>query len=324
MITLLGGFTMSAAPASIVNETFDPPTLALSGWQDGTTINISRQYVNSGAGGSTAVQMSADFLDYGAYVGTLVYQNGAMAGNDLATPQNTVLSFDVKADRPDLQNVVFGLQSWEGFEWNSFLPPGLLFNASRGIIPLGSYVPGKFKTVSVGVDDPLWIVEPYSGPVAGPFDPSGKTYQIWFQVDAGSLPALGQVAVTIDNVKVSSQNSMVGWKAASSGQVLFDPTIGYYVVENGIAEHLGNYKEIVTFKPDGTGVLEITAANGDKLFGFLYVLTPDSTEAGVIFENGTGRFQGAKGSYIGTLTWTGPTTFTGAARGRISTVGSNE
>jgi hypothetical protein len=48
IVTLLGGFAASAAPALIVNETFDPPSLTLFGWEDATTINISRQYVNDG------------------------------------------------------------------------------------------------------------------------------------------------------------------------------------------------------------------------------------------------------------------------------------
>jgi hypothetical protein len=271
--------------------------------------------------------VSADLLDYGAYVGTMVYQDGAIVGNDLATPQNTVLSFDVKVDRPDLQNVVVGLESWGGFEWNYYFP-GALGTGSSGIIPLGSYVPGKFKTVSVAVDDPLWNEELYSGPLAGPFDPSGKTYQIWFQVDSGSLPALGQFTVTIDNVRVSSKNPMVPWKAASTGTVTFNydnsgNLISVAVAEAGVDTHLGKYTETAALIPQGwgfVGSVEITAANGDKLLGSMFDLP---TELGVTIQDGTGRFAGAKGSYLETLTWTGPTSFTVNATGRISTVGSN-
>jgi hypothetical protein len=328
IIVLGGGLAASAAPALIVNETFDPPGLTLFGWEDGTTQNISRQYVDTGVGGSIAVQVSADLLNYGGYVATMVYQDGQVVGNDLATLQNTMLSFDVKVDRPDLQNLVCGLQSWAGFYWNMYLP-GQLPTASRGTIPLGAYVPGRFKTVSVALDDPLWIEDPYAGPLAGPFDPSGKTYQIWFQLESGGLPALGQLAVTIDNIKIYSKNRMVPWKAASTGTVTYNyDSSGNFmsvtVVETGVDTHLGKYTESATLSPLGWGLagnVEITAANGDQLFGLMSDLP---TQVGVTITDGTGRFKGAKGSYIETLDWTGDTSFDVSGEGSVSSVGSNK
>jgi hypothetical protein len=327
-VTLLGALIGSAAPALIVNNTFDPPSLTLFGWEDGTTMDISRQYVNDGVGGSMAVQVSADFVDPGGYVATMVYQDGQVVGDDLATPQNTVLSFDVKVDRPDLKNLEWGLQSSSGFMWNVYLP-GVLGTASRGSIALGTYIPGVFKTVSVAVDDPLWIEDPYAGPLAGPFDPSGKTYQIWFQVDAGSLTAPGHVTVTIDNIMVSTRNPMVPWKAASTGTVAynFDTSgnlISLTVMEKGVDTHLGKYNEIATLSPISWGFegrVEITAANGDKLVGTMSDLP---TQLGVTIEDGTGRFKGAKGSYLETLTWTSDMSFNVSAQGRISNVGSGK
>jgi hypothetical protein len=269
--------------------------------------------------------MSADLLDYGAYVATMVHQDGQVIGNDLATLQNTVLSFDVKVDRPDLQNIVFGLQSWAGFYWNNYFP-GQLGTASRGIIPLGTYVPGTFKTVSVALDDPLWIEEPYAGPLAGPFDASGKTYQIWFQVDSGSLPALGQFTVTIDNIRVATKDPMVPWQATSSGTVTYNHdtsgnVVSLTILQKGVAAHLGNYTETATLNvlPEGlAGSVEITAANGDKLLGAMFDLP---TQLGVAITDGTGRFKGAKASFLETFMWTGATSFTTGGAGCISTVG---
>ncbi len=323
---MLCGFSAAAQLGLIVNETFDPPTLTLGGWE-GNAQNVSRQYVSEGVKGSTAVQISAELLkvdSQAAYVGTGLYQNGLVMGNDRATLASTALSFDVKVDQPGLLNVVIGLQSWEGYFFNYFTPT-LSATASRGIIPLGSYIPGKFKTVVVSLDNPLWIQDPYAGPeFTAPFDPTGKTYQIWIQVDSGGLPAYGSFTVTLDNVKLTTKNPMVEWKSASAGQIVPVDTnpFGYIVVETGVADHLGNFIEIVTPTPAGTGDVQITAANGDKLLGTLYSLS--ETAVLVALENGTGRFKGAKGSYIAMINWTAPmSTFTATATGSLSTVGSN-
>ena len=328
-ITLLGGFAASAQLGLIVNETFDPPSLTLAGWEDpAKVINISRQYVTEGVLGSTAAQISAEFLDYGAYIGTTLYQNGLVTGSDRATPQNTTLSFDVKVDRPGLVDVSVGVQSWDGYIW-SYFNPGLM-TASVGRIPLGSYVPGTFKAISVPLGDPLWIQDPWT-PSAGPFDPSGKTYQIWFGLDSGSLPDLGQFTVTIDNIRVSTKTPMVPWQASGTAQAFVElDESGQFVVtlmEAGVAAHLGEYTQTVIFSPFdpsswiNQGIVEITADNGDKLFGSLFLLPLN--EIAVAIEDGTGRFEGAKASYLGTLTWT-DVGFTATSEGSLSTVGSNK
>lgn len=323
MIILLGSYTASAGSGLIVNETFDPPSLDLFGWED-KVANVSRQYVSDGVGGSTAARISAELLGDGAYIGTVVYQNGLMIGNDCATPQNTVLSFDVKVDRPDVENLVVGLSSVGGVWWNWFTPD-LPVTGSRGVIPLGAYVPGEFKTLVVAVDDPLWIQDPYAGvPLDGPFDPSGKTYQIWFQVDSGAMPTPGEFTLTIDNVKISTKSPMVPFKAACKGQLTPKQDGGFVIEEGGVATHLGNYTQTITFPAEGPGVVKLKAANGDMLLGSAFVLS--YTEVAVVIEDGTGRFKGAKGSYFATVTWTDETnwTYTSTATGSISTVGWNK
>jgi hypothetical protein len=260
-----------------------------------------------------------------SYVGSMMYQNGLVMGNGRATLANTTLSFDMKVDRPDLVDVQFHLQAWGGYGYNGFTP-GLPKTASRGRIPLGDYTPGKFKTIVVRLNDPLWYQTPGTD-WAGPFDPSGKTYQILFQVDSGGLPDRGDFTVTVDNIKICTEHIMVPWKSKSAGEVkyTFDEEgnfISATVDEVGFAAHLGKYTETVTFTPEGnTGDLEITAADGDKLFGYMCFLS--DTAVVVAIEDGTGRFEGAKGSYIGSLAWIDDLTFTATAEGSISTVGSN-
>ena len=96
-MVILGSFDAGGAPVVLVNETFSAPTFDLFGWEDGSAINISRQYVYDGVEGSIAAQASAEFLPVGEWggIGTMLLQKGDMLGNELATLQNTVLSFDV-------------------------------------------------------------------------------------------------------------------------------------------------------------------------------------------------------------------------------------
>lgn len=321
IITLLGGFAASAQEGLIVNETFDPPTIDLNGWANDVQDPLY-QYVEEGVRGSMAAQISGNLLSPNAWFGTVLYQNPGVTGNEFATLGNTVLSFDVKVDRPGLEAVVIGLQSWSGFLWSAYTP-GLPVTASLGAIPLGSYTPGKFKTLSVALDDPLWVLDfTFPGPLDGTFDPTGKTYQIIINLWGGDLPDLGEITVTIDNIRLSTENLMVPWNATSTGQVIPGQDGSFTVKEAGFAAHLGNYTETVTFTPEGIGIVEITAANKDKLFGSLFFFS--DTEVAVAIENGTGRFKGAKGSYIATLTWIDDLSFTATATGSISTVGSNK
>lgn len=337
MITLLAGPAI-AQLGLIVNETFDPPTISLDGWQ-GNADNISRDYVSEGVKDSTAVRISATLVDpgpveppqtRGAYVGTMLYQHGLLLGTGRATPQNTSLSFDLKVDQPGMLSVVVGLQGWGGWAGN-WLTPDLPATASRGTVPLGHYVPGEFKTVVVPLDDPLWTQDPYVGyPVAGPFDPSGKTYQIWLQVDSGGLPDYGAFTVTIDNIKLTTKNPMVPWRATTSGKVTqYTIDAGGNITsatlqETGYANKLGKFVETIVFTTEGfakgIGTVELTAANGDKLFGTIFLV---GDEFAVSLENGTGRFEDAVAGYFGKVTWTSPMTFTAEAEGSISTVGSN-
>ena len=325
--TLLYGFSVGAGSGIIVNETYDPPTLNLYGGTKNAA-NISRQYVPEGVAGSTAMQISGTLLPGPGFsmVWTMMYQNGLVMGNGRATPQNTVLALDVKVDRPDLVNVQLGLQSWGGYAW-SYFTPGLPKTASRARIPLGSYTPGKFKTLVLPLDDPLWELNT-SGTWDGPFEPTGKTYQILFQVDSTGLPNRGDFTITVDNIKLTTDHIMVPWKGNSAGEVqyTFDEQgnfISATVEEAGFATHVGKFTSRITFlAEERTGDLEITAANGDMLVGYMAMLS--DTAFVVAIEGGTGRFEGATGSYLGTLAWLDDFTFTSEAEGTISTVGSNK
>ena len=123
IISLLGGIGAAGAPVTIVNETFSSPTIeTIGGWESGPVINISRQYVQSGVRGSQAVQVSAELLAGGVSdVGFIPVQVGEIVGNELATRQNTELSFDIKVDRPDLHHVYVFAEGWSGF-WYNWIP----------------------------------------------------------------------------------------------------------------------------------------------------------------------------------------------------------
>lgn len=118
VITLVGGFTVMAANYLIVNETYDPPTLTTpGGWEYGNVADLLRQYVSEGVGHTTALQISAAFngMDYGN-VATAMYQSGVASGNEWATRENTVLSFDLKLT----------LQGWP--MWGSIWTPSRTTN----------------------------------------------------------------------------------------------------------------------------------------------------------------------------------------------------
>jgi hypothetical protein len=321
IIALLGGFSANAATLLIVNETYDPPWLPLAGW-DGGAVSISREYVSEGVGGSTAVQMSADLVDPGAYVATTLFQSGVMGGNDWATRANTVLSFDIKIDRPGMLSVSMDLESLSGYDWTADQA-----TSSVGTIPLGSYTPGVFKRIVVPLNDPLWVRNPSSTPPFLPlFEPSGRTYnQIALQVDSGSLPHLGQFTVTIDNLQVSTKNAMIPFTGTTSGEYTFTSD-GIVLTEHGYAAHVGSFELNCTVPYDFSPCsVELTAANGDKLLGSFVFGAYAAYDYGVQIENGTGRFKGAVGSYRGSVTFD-PTlpAYTATLLGSITTVGSNK
>jgi hypothetical protein len=138
------------------------------------------------------------------------------------------------------------------------------------------------------------------------------------------MPTPGEFTLTIDNVKISTKSPMVPFKAACAGDLIPGKDGGFAVKEAGVATHLGKYTETITFPPEGTGIVKIKAANGDMLFGSAFVIS--GTEVAVVIEDGTGRFKGAKGSYIAILTWIDATytAYTATATGNISTVGWNK
>jgi len=224
LVLLLIGLGANGQVGVIVNETFESMTLSLGGW-DGGVENVVRQYVADGVKASTAAKISANFVETWGFVGTMLYQNPLVTAGGRATPQSTTLTFDIKVDRPGLKAVSVGLQSWPGFVWGWLVPaPG---TSSIGTIPLGKYTPGKFQTISVRVDNPLWSQD---SSFPAPFDPTGKTYQVWLQVSGGDLATLGQYAVTVDNIQVTTSTPMVGWNSAGTG--VYDP-VTYEATETG-------------------------------------------------------------------------------------------
>ncbi len=320
IITLVGGVAANAQLGLFLNETFDPPTLVpLSGWEWGGAGDITREYVNGGFAGSTAVKISATFTGAGGF-GTMLYHKGDVRGNDLATAQTTVLSFMLKVDQPGLTNVAIVLEGWSLYSWNGSK------TSSGGYIPLGSYTPGKFQTLVVPLDDPLWF--PMSA--LPPFDPTAKTCQITLYVLSGDLQEGNQVAVTVDNLRLSTSNFMLPWKLTSTGQMTVDWGTGAATaLEVGSSTLLGDYTSVIQLEnllaDVVTGPVELTADNGDKLFGQAYGIEWEPTQIGVVITSGTGRFQGATGSYVSTITWTEfLASYTATANGGITSVGSNK
>ncbi len=308
MITLLCGFAVGAPPGLIVNETFDPPTLMpLEGWQSGGVQDITREYVSGGFAGSTAAKMSATFTDATGYVGTFIYVNDVVMGNDLATPESTVLSLDLKVDQSGLTGLRVYLRSLSGYAWEG--AQGL----SWADIPVGSYTPGKFQTVVVPLDDPLW-----QAAAAGPFDLKGKTYHFAMLVGGWLTSAPGPIAVTIDNLRISTKNFMLPWKSTSSGQLTMTSQTTATVLEVGFATYVGAYTNAITFDfLTSTGLFELTAADGNRLFGFMGSLS--DTELAFAIEGGTGRLAGVTGTYLVAVTWTEYLeSFTATATGAIT------
>jgi hypothetical protein len=143
-----------------VNETYDPPTLATPGsWQDGIVTDLSREYVNKGVGGSSALWVSATFPAQEGYcdVATGLFQSAVMGGNEWATRENTVLSFDIKIDQPGLLNVDIYLDAIGEYCWNFVDFANGHYTASVGTIPLGNYQPGVFKKIVLPLNDPRLV-----------------------------------------------------------------------------------------------------------------------------------------------------------------------
>jgi hypothetical protein len=328
VITLVGSFSIMAANYSIVNETYDPPSMTEpGGWHDGA-VTFSYQYVNEGVGGSTAIQTSLVPPTGSAYwdVATCLFQSGVMGGNEWATRANTVLSFDIKVDRPGLAYVGIDLDAFTQYDWNG--------TYSGAFIPvaLGSYKPGVFQRIVLRLDDPNWQqITEYPSPDLAPwFDPSSRTYNnIALLVGTGSFVAAppDSLTITMDNVQVTTKNDMIPFAGTGKGTVKLGAD-GYIMTEQGVAEHLGSYKLTAAVPYDGSpGTTEITAANGEKLTGS-WIFGAEN-DVGVQFGGDSKRFAGVVGSYRGVYALGEPlddTTFpyTVKLTGGISSVGSNK
>jgi hypothetical protein len=162
-----------------------------------------------------------------------------------------------------------------------------------------------------------------TGPVITmPFGSKGIR-PVTLRVTDDSSPPMTSVAT----VEMLVAEKLVPWKGQGAGELILvyggdGSLVSATVREQGVATHTGKYSETVRLTSPTTGEVEIVAANGDKLFGDLLHLSP--VEVQVTLRAGTGRFKGAIGRYVATLTMTGPASFTAAATGSISSVGSGK
>ena len=152
----------------------------------------------------------------------------------------------------------------------------------------------------------------------------------WFSVVLAILAALALSGPAM------AAGNQVPFKGRSSGVVTtvgFDPVAGieYVHVEGqGQATHLGRFTvsgdvaiDVATGIPQGTWTL--TAANGDMLFLEMtgYGIDPAHGAGTFTIVSGTGRFQGASGSYQQIIVFVSEpgatnTTFTDVLTGTIS------
>src|SRR5207249_4182621 len=162
-------------------------------------------------------------------------------------------------------------------------------------------------------------------------EPNMKQRLYWFSILVAVLAALTLSAPAM------AAGQPVPFKARSSGVVTtvgFDPVAGiaYARVEGqGQATHLGRFTETGDAAVDlatgnARGTWTLTAANGDMLFlEFEAKPTIDPTHGVAAFTvvGGTGRFQGASGSYQQIITFTvepgtSDSTFTDVLTGTIA------
>jgi hypothetical protein len=319
-----------AANYLIVNETYDPPTQTTpGGWQDGNVAGVSRQYVKQGVCHSTALQVSGTLVgpDY-CDIATALFQTGVMGGNELATRENTVLSFDIKIDQPGLSNVDVLLDAFDEYLWNYGDPADAHYTSSVGTIALGHYKPGVFKRIVLPLDDPRLVQNDYPDPNNMPplFNPSARTYNnVTVTVTSGSFATLpASFTITVDNVQITTRSAMIPFEGFSVGVVRAQADGSFIATECGVAEPIGFYKQTITIPADGTPAsFELTAAHGAKLVGaFIF----GGNDYGEQILKGTGCFHGVVGSYRALITWgqqPDPATFpyTATLLGGISTSG---
>ena len=139
-------------------------------------------------------------------------------------------------------------------------------------------------------------------------------------------------AIADDQVPYKGQE--VG--AVSKGAFQF-PFAHQSTAAEGEATHVGHYTLIGNFVVDvrfgtATGVFTLTAANGDMLFldmeGHAVPTDLTKTVANFTVTGGTGRFEGATGSYtahnqLAFFVGTSPNPYLGVLEGTISSPGAN-
>jgi hypothetical protein len=135
----------------------------------------------------------------------------------------------------------------------------------------------------------------------------------WFSVLAAFLAALALSAPAM------AAGQQVPFKGHSSGTVTVTdvsyPLVTTHVVGEGEATHLGHFtltaEAVVDVSLPGgpaAGSWTLTAANGDQLFVTFVATGIDPTHGHGDFTivGGTGRFQGATGSYTQLITFASP------------------
>jgi hypothetical protein len=110
------------------------------------------------------------------------------------------------------------------------------------------------------------------------------------------------------------------------------PFVTFSVVGEGEASHVGRFTlngqtAINVITGDATGVFTLTAANGDMLFLTLVVVAHPPGDFTIV--GGTGRFQGATGSFVDQIEFAlplgaSPNPFTQVFAGTNSSPGSNK
>jgi hypothetical protein len=159
-----------------------------------------------------------------------------------------------------------------------------------------------------------------------------RLYGIGFLVAILAALALGGPARAGEQVPFNGQESGVLTQTAFSF-----PFVTFSVVGEGEATHVGRFAldgqvAINVITGDATGAFTLTAANGDMLFLTLVGRPPiDPTHSGGDFTivGGTGRFQGASGSFTDQIEFafplgTSPNPFIEVFAGTISSPGSNQ
>ena len=157
--------------------------------------------------------------------------------------------------------------------------------------------------------------------------------KVGFLLTALTLLPIAQPAMAKDQVPFK------GVEVGDITGVAFDfPFATLLQTAEGEATHLGHYTLTGDFVVDvrfgtATGVFTLTAANGDKLFlnmeGHAVPTDLTKTVANFTVTGGTGRFEGATGSYtshnqLAFSVGTSPNPYLGVLEGTISTPGANK